>query len=279
MDRRLKLLALGALFGGAGCKATQPAAPATQLPGTGAQARAFDPSKPPAGVPYAATMPRPERKSGEPLKPETQTILADVDYKAALAQETTVGRDRLLDSARQKYMLALAGDPKHVGASVGLARLYAATGDKTAAIQAMQAVLAQHPESHELAHKLATIEYQFGEYAAAGKDTERALQGDSKNRTYLKTLALCQAHQEQWDAAFGTLVNTQVMNQAQARYFLGRTLLDLGRTDEGRAQIAESVRLDPDYELAAVTLRDLVGPKSVTGGNGVVNVGYRDAGQ
>lgn len=276
MDRRLKLLALGAVVGGAGCKSTQPAAPAAQLPGSGGmQARAFDPSKPPAGVPYAAAVPRPERKPNEPLKPETQAILADVDYKAALAQETTVGRDRLLDSARQKYTLALQGDPKHVGAAVGLARLYAATGDKSAAIQSMQAVLAQHPESHELAHKLATIEYQFGEYAGAGRDTERALQGDPKNRTYLKTLALCQAHQEQWDAAFGTLVNTQTMTQAEARYFLGRTLLDLGRGDEARVQIAESVRLDPNYELAAVTLRDLAGAKSVAG-DGVVNVGYRE---
>ena len=275
MDRRLKLLSLGAVVV-TGCKTTPPGPPAAQLPGTGPAARAFDPSKPPAGVPYSAAVPRPERRAGAPLKPDTQAILAEVDYNAALEQQTTVERDRLLDSARQKYMMALKGDPKHVGAAVGLARLYAATGDKEAAIHAMQAVCQQHPQSHELAHKLAAIEYQFGDYSAAGRDCQTALQGDPKNRQYLKTYALCQAQLNEWDAAFGTLVNTQTMTQAQARYFLGRTLLDLGRADEGKAQIAESLRLDPNYQLAAQTLDDLAHPREVPAGNGVVNVDYRE---
>ena len=277
MDRRLKLLGLAALAAGAGCKNTQSGPPAAQLPGTGPAARAFDPSKPPAGVPYAAAVPRPERKAGEPLKPDTQAILAEVDYKSALEQTNTVSRDQLLDSARQKYAAALKQDPKHVGASVGLARLYAATGDKDAAIQSMKAICAQHPASHELAYKLATTELQFGDYAAAGADCQKALSGDPKNRQYLKTYALCQAHLDEWDAAFGTLVNTQTMTQAQARYFLGRTLLDLGRGAEGKAQIAEAVRLEPDYQLASQTLTDLNKPREVPGaGGGVVNVGYQE---
>lgn len=278
MDRRLKLASLAALAA-AGCRTTPAETPAAPLPGVGAAARAFDPSRPPAGVPHAAAVVRPASKPGQPLKPETQAILAEVDYRAALDQPTTVERDRLLDSARQKFALALQGDPKHVGAAVGLARLYAVTGDKDAAIRAMQAVCQQHPANHELAHKLSTIEYQFGEFPAAARDCEVALRGDPKNRQYLKTYALCQANLGQWDAAFGTLVNTQVMSQPEARYFLGRTLLDLGRGDEAKAQIAEALRLDPNYALASATLSDLARPRDVPAAEGVVTAGHREAGQ
>ena len=287
MDRRLTSWACAAaLAAGVGCK-TDKTQVAADAPGGGANqsmlGKAFGSKLPPPGTPGMppVTAARPPRKPGEGLKPETEVGLAAVDYDVAMAAGSTVERDQLLDAARQKYGRALKTDPKNKDALVGLARLYTATGDKDHAVAALTTAVQYHPADHKLSYRLAATQFKFGDFPAAAQACEAALKGDPGSREYHKTLALCQAHQNQWDQAFASLVRSSTMSQAEARYFLGRVLVDVGRPEDGRAQIAEAAKIDPNYTLAAQTLADLDAnggklPETVPApAAGVVNVEYQ----
>ena len=50
------------------------------------------------------------------------------------------------------------------------------------------------------------------------------------------------------------------MPEAQARYFLGRVLLDLDRIDEGRQQMQLALKADPQFEPARDFLAVLESP-------------------
>lgn len=285
MDRRHKLWACAAgLAAAVGCQTQRTqyrpdeapaAAPAPGLPKGLGVAKFFNTDKGPApGTTGEQLTVRPARKPGEGLKADTEVDLATVDLDLALMKESATERDQLFDAARQKYGRALKKEPKNRNAAVGLARLYTATGDKANAIGALAAATRHYPADHELSHRLAATQYQFGEYAAGAEACQAALKADPNNRKYLKTLALCQAHQDNWDGAFATLVQSNVMSQAEGRYFLGRVLLDIGRTDDGRSQIAEAAKLDPNYALATQTLADLDAGRQVPpAAGGVVTAG------
>ncbi len=287
MDRRHKLWASAALAAAVGCQtqrtqyrpADNPAAmPAAAPRGLGV-AKFFNTDKPPTpGMSGEQLTVRPPRKPGEGLKADTEVDLATVDLDLALMKESATERDQLFDAARQKYARALRKEPQNRNAAIGLARLYTATGDKANAVATLTAATRHYPADHELAHRLAATEYQFGDYAAGAEACQAALKVDPNNRKYLKTLALCQAHQDNWDGAFATLVQSNVMSQAEGRYFLGRVLLDIGRIDDGRSQIAEAAKLDPNYVLASQTLTDLdAGRRLPPAGGGVVTAGAEEA--
>ena len=211
----------------------------------------FTPSPPPEAVPIRAA-----RKPNEPTKPETHVALADADAEAAFMEgRSAVDRDQLVDSARHKYQLALQTDPKNKAALAGLARLYAKTGDKDRAVATLQAAIQAHPKDHELAHRQASVQVQFADWAGGVEACRLALRIDPENRTYHKTMGYCQAQLGQWDEAFATLL--KAMPEAQARYFLGRVMLDLGQTDQGRQLLQAAAALDPEYKLSKQTLDDL----------------------
>lgn len=190
----------------------------------------------------------------------SEVAMAIASTDAAYMKATAVERDQMLDQARQRYLSALKSDPQNRGALVGLGRFYAATGDKANAVAMLRAAIQYSPNDpklHELHHRLAAIHFQFGDAAEAERETQLALRGDPGNRTYLKTLAVCQGHLNQWDAAFGTLVTSKVMSESEARNFLGRVLIDLGRVEEGKEQMQTAVTLDPANQQAKQFLSDL----------------------
>lgn len=270
--KRLRFwLCAGALAPGAlgGCKSQnsqyeQP--PGMQAPGSGVGGsssqsqvgRFFSPGKSTGtGIPQEPVQVRAAHKKGEGFTPVGEVGMATVRLDAAMMKTEANERDQLLDMARQGYGRAIKGDPKNAEAYAGLARLYSFTGDRDNAVATLRMGMQHLPQDHTLAHKLAGIQFKFGDYAGAEQTCQVALRSDPKNRSYLKTLAVCQAHQGQWDAAYNTLVANKAMTEAEARYFMGRTLLDVGQLEEGRAQIAMSAQLDPNYALARQTLADL----------------------
>jgi tetratricopeptide (TPR) repeat protein len=200
----------------------------------------------------------PVREKSEGLKPETDAAFADADVDAAFSpNRSAVQRDALLDRARLRYQTALKKDPKSKPALLGLARMYAKSGDKERAAETLQLAIRYHPEDHELLFRLGTMYAQFADWPAAIAACEKALQRDPENRTYLKTLGYCQAVSGQWESAFATML--RIMPEADARYFLGRVLLDLEQVEAAKSQMELALRANPDHALAQQYLRRLCG--------------------
>jgi tetratricopeptide (TPR) repeat protein len=264
---RSKRLAVALLCGAAGlaggCSSTRSARPASPLAQqVGAEehgsmvSRFFNQSPPPQGVQPLSNAPGPDvivkdpSKRGQGLSADTEVAYADAYNDSAYLKQTAVERDAALDTARQKYLSALKHDPKHRGALLGLARVYTASGDKAHAVASLNTALQHYPDDHAIYHRLAAVHFQFEEPAEAAAAAQKALQLDPSNRAYLKTLAVSQAHLNQYEQAFGTLVGGHVMTESEARNFLGRVLYDLGRPAEGRAQLAAAIALDPNNQQA-----------------------------
>lgn len=286
MDGRIiRHLSLGAvalgLAAGLGCKTTNSSsepspyqAPVQEQPSTmskffgGGQSKAFVPQ-----APAEAIVQRDVSKRGKGLGADGEIGMATARFDAAAMKPTTVERDQMLDASRQGFLRALKTDPKNREAHIGLARLYTTIGDKANAIAMLKAATEYYPADHELHHRLAAAYHQFQEPALAAQSTKNALQHDPNNRTYLKTLALCQGQMQDWQAAFATLVGKNVMSEPEARYFLGRALIDMGRMEEGKAQIETAAGMDVNYTQPKQFLTDLAngGPKAQ---EPVMTVGY-----
>jgi Flp pilus assembly protein TadD len=120
-------------------------------------------------------------------------------------------------------------------------------------MQKLQEAATHHPKDRDVAFATVKAQVTFQNWDAACKACEAALALDPENRQYTKSLGYCQARANRWDDAFGTLL--RVMPEADARTFLGRTLNDLGRYDEGKQQFQMAIRLDPNHEVAAALLQ------------------------
>jgi len=232
--------------------------------------------KPSQGVgPPVATeaVARDPSKKGKGLSAETEVAYANAYNDSAYIKQTAVERDAALDTARQKYLLALKIDPKNRSGLISLARFYASTDDKASAVATLKVAAGHYPTDHELYHRLAAVHFQFHEPAEAVAAAQQALKLDPNNRTYLKTLAVSQAHASQYEAAFGTLVASHLMTESEARNFLGRVMYDLGRPEEGREQLNAALTLDPANQQARQFLSDLAngGPPS---GDAVRQAGF-----
>lgn len=272
MDGRWKRWACGGLMAAAvvGCnrnevnapRATPEFAAVGEKPGLLHQAFGTHPKFMPKAPTEPSVPVRTARKPNEPAKPNTYVALAEADVEAAFMEgRSSVERDQFIDAARHKYQSALKADPKNAAALTGLAKLYARIGDREHAVATLRSAVEANPKDHELPHKMASVQVQFADWPGAADSCRLALRLDPENRVYHKTLGYCQAQLGQWDEAFATLL--KAMPEAQARYFLGRVMLDLGQTDQGRQLIQAAAEMDPEYKLARQTLEDLSGGRVV----------------
>ena len=266
MDGRLLRLILvaGLASGATGCRTNRDLKmPDGALPKPGERVGLFGKSAPKFGPPKEEVVQRaPRGKPGQPLKAETEAAFADAEVESAFSEgKPATERDTLVDSARQRYQKALKQDPKCTAALVGLAKLYNKIGDRERAVQIYAEGLRQNPKDHELAHKMASMHAKAEEWQTACEACKIAINIDPENRTYHKTLGYCAARAGQWDAAFETLM--RVMPEADARYFLGRVLIDAERIAEGRQQLEMAIRKNPQHEAATELIADLDAPMTV----------------
>ena len=261
MDGRLLqvVIAAGVAFGAVGCRTTKdPQLPDATLPKPGERAgwmgrastQKFGPPKEEIAVRSV------KGKPGQPMKPETEVAFAEAELEAAFSEgKSAVERDQLLDSARQRYQKALKADPKNTAALAGLAKLYSKIGDREHAVKILQEALRQNPKDHGIAHKMAGMYAQADEWSAACEACKLAISIDPENRAYHKTLGYCAARAGQWEIAFETL--RKVMAEPDARYFLGRVLIDSDRVADGRQQLEMAQSLDPKHAASADLLAEL----------------------
>jgi tetratricopeptide (TPR) repeat protein len=285
--RRLRsLLAAALTVGGlsaAGCRTTapEPLPPAT-LPLPGQHKTGFlglGRAQPQYGpVPQEPVAAKP-RKPTKGVKLETEVILADTEVESAMLEtQTDDMRNKLLDEARAKYQKALKADPKNKAALTGLARLYAKAGDKEKAVQTFTQAVNADPKDHETAMRLARTQAQFNDWAAACQTCEYALGLDPENRSYRKIYGYCLAQQERWEDAFAALMHRNQMTEADARYFLGRVLLDKDKTGDAQQQFDMALKADPTHFAARAVLEEMANPQPAVpdagAANPVRNVGY-----
>lgn len=230
----------------------------------------FVPQAPPQAEPVMAAS---RKKPGEPMKPETEVANAIMARDAAFLEgKSDVERDQLLDASRQAFQRALKAEPKNKAALMGLAEMYTMAGDKTQALATYQLALHHNPKDHELAHKMARTCAGFLDWQASADAAKYALSLDPENRMYRKSLGMAQARLGQLQEAFDTLLDAK-MTEAQARYVLGRTLIDMDRTEEGLRQVRTAVTQEPQYAMAQQFLADFEAGR-VTKDPDVITVGH-----
>jgi tetratricopeptide (TPR) repeat protein len=209
----------------------------------------------PAAVPDAL----PKRKPGQQLLPGTDVALADVQASSAFDERNPpANREQLLDSARQGYHKALQKDPKHKGAMLGLAGLYARMGDQDRASDLYRKYLGLYPNDHEVMHEVALAHARWKDFAGAEAWCEAALKLDPENRNYRKTLGFLQARGGKWDQGFATLC--RIMPEAKARMNMAGLLDQLGHPDASRQQLQLAIAADPNYAPAREFLAELDQP-------------------
>lgn len=301
--RRKHLLRAGlvGLAGAVGCN-RQAVQPGTTPPMFGAAASSkFDPTTIPQqpAAPAIALREAP-KKAAAPLRPDTEVALADnlvqdafqetfeqVSAQTAASQNGEVGtrpkyskpeQDKMLDTARQRYQRALATDPSHKGALLGLARLYAGAGDTDRAVQTLQLAAKAHPQDLELVVKLAKAQIAAGTFPAAEQTARYALTLDRESRDALMTLGVATAHQGNWQAAGEALMAAQ-MPEADAHYFLARVRLDRGDAEGGRKQLQLSLAANPKHPGATQIAAQLDAGRAappLPAGNPVMSAGYTE---
>jgi tetratricopeptide (TPR) repeat protein len=264
--RRIKAWILaGTVLVAAGCKTSKPQLPDPLTSQANANASkggflglgsgsSFNP-KPPAPEAVVAKA----RVKTKGMKPETELAFADTEMDAALAEgKSATERDALFDTIRQRYQKVLQTDPKNRGAMLGLARLYTHSGEKARATQLYDVVIKANPKDHDLPFQKARMLAKFGDWGAAADSCQVAFALDPENLKYPKAIAYYKAQGGQWDEAFTILLKR--MSEADARFFLGRLLLDLDRIDEGREQMTLAKKADPKHADALAVLAMLDSP-------------------
>ncbi len=247
------LLAAG-VTAAAGCRTTSQSTPADGGLGGLTSRSGFKPTAPPAD-PVVAKV----KSKAKGIKPETEVAFAETELDAALVEGRPANeRDALFDRARARYQKVLEKDPKNRDALAGLAKLYTRSNDKARATQVYDALLKANPKDHELAFQKARMLAHFEDWAGAAQAGKLALAADPENLKYPKAVAYYTAQAGGWDEAFAMLLKK--MPEADARFFLGRVLLDLDRIPEGREQMTLALKADPRHADAQGVLAMLDAP-------------------
>jgi Flp pilus assembly protein TadD len=208
-------------------------------------------SKKPAYGPVQEEVP--VRVAGAPkreFKADTFSAFADAELEMAYDESARpdLDRDALLDVSRRKFQEALKREPKSKTALLGLGKLYTWAGDRDRAMQVFGEAMKAHPTDKDIAWAMSRSCVKFEDWAGATTACDAALKLDPENRTYMKAKGYFLARQDKWDAAFDSLLN--VMPESEARTFLGRTLVGVGRTQDGMAQLQMAVKANPNNEIA-----------------------------
>lgn len=138
------------------------------------------------------------------------------DYAYEVLARTYHGHGRLADAIRaQEKASSLSQNPRHF---VTLSRYYIEYGDREASFQVLQQTVTRHPR-----------------YRPARKDLIVSLW---ERRRFEEVVAVSQK---------GIEYNSQ---ESFYHYFLGRGLIRVGKTEEGRLALLEAKRLGPDPSFA-----------------------------
>lgn len=253
LTRWLALGSLAILGNSVGCKWFQKSEPVT--PGIPGQVnagkdifgrpRGFVPTAPKEQPMVAAV-----KKGKKPISAETEIAFAEPEVEAAMEENRTpTERDALLDEARQRYNKALKADPKNKAALLGMAKVYTLSNNKDKAVEYYREAMKHSPKDHEIVFRAARMYMHFEDWPNAIEMASTAQKMDPENLRYPKAIAYFTARSGNFQKAYDHLLTCR-MTEADARFFLGRLLLDLDRVEEGQQQMVLALKANPNHASA-----------------------------
>ncbi len=162
------------------------------------------------------------------------------------------------DDAKTAYTKAVELDPSLVAAQLRLARLQFDAGAYDVAVRLLERVLAKRPDAAEAAEMLGDALVEQGKVREGLRQYEAVLETDGERGPLLMKVARLQLEQlGQLGPSIQTLrrVIKADPELAEAHYFLGVALKDLGKVAEARQELQAYVRMAPNGEFAAEARR------------------------
>jgi len=254
MDSR-KWLMLGGivLAAGLGCsrKQTVPTDPYSPVPAT-----------PPARQATNEPEPRPGRRRGKDVaaketdgKPSNISKIADAQADAARDPlGSSEQRQKALALAKQNYRRAIQLDPKYLLAYIGLAQACGAAGEHEQAIHTLDAGLAKMPKEPQLWHERGMALGRLKRFDDATKNLQQAVQLDSDNTLFAKSLGLMLARQGKADEAVPWL--KRGMREADARYNIARMMRHIDNVEESDRQLRLALEAEPAHPAALAMIEE-----------------------
>ena len=189
----------------------------------------------------------------DPVRLDTPVgeVAAPVFVSAARVYEVQ-GR---LKEAREHYEKALANDPKHLDALIGIARLNHREGNLVAATELYQQALRAHPNNPVALNDLGLCYARRDMLQQAHQSIGQAIRQDPSSKLYRNNLALVLVEMNRTDDALAQLKS--VHGEAIAHYNLAYLLREKGQHDAAAQHLRTALQLDPRMEPARAMLARL----------------------
>ena len=160
--------------------------------------------------------------------------------------------------ARNMYQKALAIDPRHRAAMLGLARLEDREGRLPQAIHVYQCAASAYPNDSRIVNDLALCHARNKELQLSAQLLEKAIRIQPEKKLYRNNIAKVLVEMNHIDAAFSHL--SGVHAPAIAHYNMGVLLHQRGRNSESRQYLMSAMRLDPNFGPAQALIAQLGAP-------------------
>lgn len=197
------------------------------------------------------------------------------EREADSATQNPDARMKALDDARRSYQEASVGDPSHIEAWRGLARVYVQMGDYDRANDTYRKATAKHAKNLPLWQDWGNAYNRRKDFPEAVKCFQKALELDPENREVQRTLGYTLARAGQIEQGMAHL--TRALGASSAHYNVARMCMHLNQRDQALVHLRLSVRENPNYEDARTLLAQLESGNGdgATNPSGVVNVGFQ----
>jgi tetratricopeptide (TPR) repeat protein len=251
MDRR-KLIYLSGMVVGSlvGCNHQQ----VVNNPDTAAQAQSAASSGDGANQTASRSAQKPEPTEID-AKPSSIVQIADVQA-AVVADEARSPQDRqnAVALAKKNYRRAIQLDPKYIPAYLGLAHVCSDAGEHDEAILVLDTALAKFPREGQLWYDRGMVMGRLRRYDEAIRNLQKAVEIDSKNPKYGKSMGLMLARMGRDEEGVAWL--KKWMSEADARYNVARLMEHMGLTAESQRQLQLALKADPGHQATLELLNE-----------------------
>ena len=185
------------------------------------------------------------------ISPNDPTSLANTpdigpDQRIVFAQVHE--RSGNLNGAAEQYQRALAQDPNHLSALLGLARLYDRGQNFDEANRWYREAAHRHPRDAMVLNDHALCLMRQNNHQAAVQLMSQAVRLDPKNPRYRNNLATALVRSGRYQEAVDHL--SAVHPPAVAHYNMGYLLVQMKEVNLARSYFAKSAELDPNFAAA-----------------------------